>query len=94
MVCSSLDAEKALAAAKQDLQVPLDLFEAVSDESITSLTPSKITFLTTSLVRHTQPLSFWTVAGDIVKGEDGYAEFHVDEKALYEQVLNIFYTKE
>ena len=87
-------AEKALAAAKQDLQVPLDLFEAVSDESITSLTPSKITFLTTSLVRHTQPLSFWTVAGDIVKGEDGYAEFHVDEKALYEQVLNIFYTKE
>ncbi len=87
-------AEKVIAATKQDLQLPLNLFQTVSDEAITSLTPSKITFLTTSLVRHAQPLRFTSVAGEVVKGEDGYAEFHVDEKALYEQVLTIFYTKE
>ncbi len=87
-------AETVITAAKSDLQLPLRLFETVSDEAITSLTPSKITFLTTSLVRHTQPLQFTSVAGAVVKGDDGYAEFHVDEQALYEQVLNIFYTKE
>ncbi len=87
-------AEKAIAATKADLQVPLSLFNAVSDEAITSLTPAKITFLATSLVRHDHPLAFTSVAGDVVKGEDGYAEFHVDDKALYEQVLDIFYTKQ
>lgn len=87
-------AEKAILATKSDLQVPLALFTAVSDKAITSLTPSKITFLTSSLVRHNQPLSFASVAGEVVKGDDGYAEFHVDDKALYEQVLNIFYTKQ
>ncbi len=87
-------AETVIIAAKSDLQLPLTLFETISDEAITSLTPSKITFLTTSLVRHAQPLQFASVAGEIVKGDDGYAEFHVDEQALYEQVLNIFYTKD
>ena len=86
--------EKVITATKSNLQLPLTLFETVSDEATTSLTPSKITFLTTSLVRHAKPLQFTSVAGDVVKGDDGYAEFHVDEKALYEQVLNIFYTKE
>ena len=87
-------ADKVLASTKENLQIPLILFNTVSDEAITSLTPSKITFLATSLVRHNQPLRFASVAGEVVKGEDGYAEFHVDDKALYEQVLDIFYTKQ
>lgn len=86
--------DKLIRSAKEDLQVPLALFDTVSAQSITSLTPSKITFLTTSLVRHNQPLSFSSVAGNVTKGDDGYAEFHVDDEALYEQVLNIFYTKQ
>lgn len=87
-------AEKAIRSTKEDLQVPLNLYNTVSDNSITSLTPSKITFLTTALVRHNRALQFHSVKGDVVKGDDGYAEFHIDETALYEQVLDIFYTKE
>jgi len=88
-------ASKALTATKSDLQVPLNLFSAVSQDSVTNLTPSKITFLTTKLIRHAQMPSFSAVQGEIVKSEDdGYAEFHVDDTALYEQVLDIFYTKE
>ncbi len=86
-------AEKVMRSTKEDLQVPLNLYNTVSDNSITSLTPSKITFLTTALVRHNRTLQFHSVKGDVVKGDDGYAQFHVDETALYEQVLNIFYTK-
>ncbi len=86
--------EKLIAATKEDLQIPLTLFDTVSEDAISSLTPSKITFLTTSLMRHDPTLAFASVAGDVTKGDDGYAEFHVNDKALYEQVLNIFYTKQ
>ncbi len=84
---------KALAATTQDLQVPLRLLEAVSSNSVTNLNASKITFLSTALVKHRSDLMFSSVAGEVVKGEDGYAEYHVDQQALYEQVLDIFFTK-
>ena len=87
-------AEKAILATKADMQVPLALYNTVKGDSITSLSPAKITFLATSLVRHNLPLQFHSVAGDVVKGDDGYAEFIVNETALYEQVLDIFYTKQ
>ncbi len=84
---------KALAATTQDLQVPLRLLDAVSADSVTNLNASKITYLSTTLVKHHSELVFDAVAGEVVKGEDGYAEYHVDQKALYEQVLDIFFTK-
>ncbi len=88
-------ADKALSAAKSDLQVPLNLYQTVTSDSVTNLNPSKITFLTTSLIQHNQPLSFHTVSGTVIKSEEnGSAALIVDETALYEQVLDIFYTKE
>lgn len=88
-------AAKALSATKSSLQVPLNLYSTVSDDSITSLTPSKITFLTTKLVQRNPTLAFSSVPGTVSKSEDdGYAEYIVDDAKLYEQVLEIFYTKE
>ncbi len=85
---------QAVTATKADLQVPLDLYGAVKDECVTNLSPSKITYLATTLVQHdNMGLTFAQVPGEVVKSdEDGYAEFIVDNKGLYEQVLDIFYT--
>lgn len=84
---------KALAATSQNLQVPIDLFNAVSSDTVTNINPSKITFLATTLVQHHSSIQFHSVPGQVVEGEDGYAEFHVDEEALYELVLDLFFTK-
>ena len=85
---------QAITATKSDLQVPLDLYGAVKGDCVTNLSPSKITYLATTLVQHDSALTFAQVPGEVIKSdEDGYAEFIVDNKALYEQVLDIFYTK-
>ncbi len=85
---------KAIAATKDSLKTPLTLYNAVADECTTNLSASKITFLATTLVQHDSSLNVSRVPGEVVLAEDdGFAEFIVDDAALYEQVLNIFYTK-
>lgn len=85
--------EAAMTATKNDLQVPLELYNAVSDDCVTTLSPQKISFLASTLVQHDSNLAFFNVKGDVVEGDDGYAEYIVDDDALYEQILQIFYTK-
>jgi len=82
-----------MAATKKDLNVPLALFDKASANSTTTLNPSRITFLTTTLVNHNSTLGFHSIKGEIVEGDDGFAEFIVDETALYETILDIFYTQ-
>ena len=85
--------EKALLETKQDLGLPLELYNAVATDCITNLSPSKITYLATSLVQRDSAMSFHQVPGQVVDGVDGYAEYVPDLKALYEQVMEIFYTQ-
>lgn len=84
---------KALTAASQDLGLPLELFNLLAEDSVTNLNASKITYLSTAIVKHHSALEFAKVPGIISEGEDGYAEYHVDQTALYEQILDIFFTK-
>lgn len=84
--------ETTMAATKKDLNVPLDLLDKVTDNSTTTLNASRITFLTTTLVSNNSALEFHKINGEVVEGDDGYAEFITDEKALYELILKVFYT--
>jgi len=84
---------KAIDAASEDIGVPLELFDKVSGNSVTNVNSSRITYLATTLVTNHQPLVFHSVAGEVVKGEDGYAEYKADYVALYEKVLEVFYNK-
>ncbi len=83
----------ALSATVKDPGVPLALLDQVPDNSVTNLNASRITYLASTLVAHHGPLEFASVKGEVVKGEDGYAEYIHDEVALYEQILSIFYNK-
>ncbi len=85
---------KAISAASEDIGVPLALFDKVSGNSVTNLNSSRITYLATTLVTNHQPLVFHSVAGEVIKGEDGYAEYKADYKTLYEKVLEVFYEKQ
>ena len=63
--------KKALEATKEDLTVPLTLYQAATSYMITDIGASEVTYLA-SLV-------------------DTHAQYHVDEAALYEIILDVFY---
>lgn len=83
---------KVIAKTKSNLNVPLDMFNTISKYSVTNVNASAITYLTTVLLKKNFDISYATVKGEVVMGEE-YAEFVVDEKALYELVLDLFYEK-
>lgn len=87
--------QKALHMTKEDLTTPVKLFNIAmeDDHMVTNLNMQKVAYLTTvfSKVNFTEE-SFRTVPGEVVAGEE-YAEFHVDDEALYQMILDTFYVK-
>ncbi len=86
---------KAVAETKNDLAVPVSLFNIVSDKSYSNLDASKITYLATTALanRSTLKYNFKKIEGEIVEGKNGLAEYHINQDALFETVLDVFYTK-
>lgn len=88
--------QKALDQTKEDITMPVKLFQMLlkEDAIITDINLSKVSYLTSlfSHINFTEE-SFRTIPGEVVKGEK-YAEYHVDDKALYEMILETFYCKE
>lgn len=79
-------------SVKSNPAVIADLYSTISDSSTTNLTPSKMTYLTTtaiSMLDSYKEIEFVNVPGTVKKGE--YAEFIVDENALMEIMLDLFY---
>lgn len=83
----------ALSAAKSDISVPLDLFNALDDYMVTDLDAAAITFLASELMDcEVSEIVSLTVPGEMVAGEK-YAEYNPDESGLYEMVLDVFFEK-
>lgn len=82
----------ALNMTKSDLTTPVNLYNIVSDNSETNLSPSKITAFATCVVSNgINELDFIQVPGNITS--DGtYAQYVVDEEGLYELILDTYYT--
>lgn len=82
---------KALEQTKKDLTTPVNLYNIVAENSETNLTPSTITAFATSVVSNgISELDFVTVPGEL--SSDGtYAEYHVNEEAFYELILDTYY---
>lgn len=87
-------AKKALRMTKKDPTTPVKLFNKFSKYVTTNLDASKITYLTTNVLTNNYDgeLDFRLVQGKVVQGEK-YAEFVVDQAALYELILDVFYNK-
>ena len=84
--------QKALQAMKSDLTLPLDLLGLVSDNSVTNLSASKITYLATKVSGSSfSSDNIYSIDCSIKEGETGYAEYYPDETKLFEMVLKVFY---
>lgn len=87
-------AAKALAMTREDVSVPLTLFDVASEYMVTDLNVAKVSYLVSVLNKvGLQESSFLTVPGQAIVGAEGYAEYYVDDKALYEMILDVFYKK-
>lgn len=88
--------QKALQMTKKDMTTPITLFNIAEQEGdmTTNLTISKVVYLTelVTKINFTED-SFRTVPGEVVAGEK-YAEYDVDDEALYEMIINTFYVPE
>ncbi|MCM1214431.1 MAG: LCP family protein [Lachnospiraceae bacterium] len=76
---------------KKDITLPVKLFNTASQHMITSFTADQAAYLSTIVL----DCSFGeedmiSVQGTVGK-EDVYEEFHVDEQALYDLIVNVFY---
>ncbi len=78
-------------AVKKDLGTALELYSAVSGQMVTDISLDEVAYLAPIVADYRfDPEGFYMTEGKTVMGEE-YEEFYVDEKALYEMILDVFY---
>lgn len=83
-----------ISAIKSDLTLPLTLYGELSEYMVTDVTASEVTYLATAALDCSfSEEDFYIAAGEQKKG-GVYEEYHVDESALYEMILEVFYIPE
>ena len=81
-------------ATRQDLTLPLGLYNNAKPYMTTSITVSQVTYLTSKVLEYgVEDGAIHSVPGSSIDGANGLVEFHVDETSLYELILNTFYNK-
>ena len=81
---------------KEDPSIPLKLYDIIASYSVTDISLDKVTYLATQAVNYSfDQNEIYTVPGTTIAGEENengvYDEFYVDEEALYDMIVNLFY---
>lgn len=78
-------------AAKRDITTAVDLYQAISSQMVTNITVDEVAYLAPLLIDYQfDEDGFYMLEGETVMGDE-FEEFYVDEDALYEMILDIFY---
>ncbi len=78
-------------AAKKDITVALDLYQAVIPQMVTNITLDEVAYLAPILADYDfNSENFFMIEGETVMGER-FEEFYADEDALYKLILEVFY---
>ena len=86
-------ASQTLAAVRNDITLPVSIYQTVSDYMVTDISADEVSYLAAQVAGCSLDSNFIrNIAGESTAG-DAYMEFRVDEKAFYELILNIFYEK-
>ena len=84
---------KIVDAARQDIGVIRRLYNAATEYGFTNVSLAKVTYIATTLLSKGVSLRDITTLQGTLKDADPYPEFHVDEQAAFETVLDVFYTQ-
>ncbi len=86
--------QKTLALTKQDIKTPLRLYNSVSDYMVTDIDTSMITYYTSVFLK-----TGFSAEENLIKlpgtttASDKYAEYYIDSSALFDIVLDTYYTE-
>ncbi len=84
-------AAAAQAAMKEDITLPVTLYSTLSKYMVTDVAVDEVSYLATQAAGCTlEDEHIYSLQGETKMGEE-FEEFYVDEKALYELILKVFY---
>lgn len=87
-------AYQAIAETKEDISFPVTVLDSLSDYTVTNMNASKIMYLATTYINYSfRTEEIYTLEGETIIGGGGFEEFYVDEDALYELIIDVFYEK-
>ncbi|MBR3646346.1 MAG: LCP family protein [Lachnospiraceae bacterium] len=87
-------ANQIVPSIRKDVTVPVDLFNHASEYTVTDLNSSRITYLASSIATTYSGLEFISAPGKVkLNKKTGYAEYIIDYKAMYDIILDTFYTQ-
>lgn len=87
-------AQKTIAETKRDITFPLTLLDAIKDYMVTDINTSMVTYLSTTYLGYRfNEDGIYNLEGETAVGGGGFEEFYVDDMALYDLIINIFYEK-
>ena len=82
---------KMLAQVKSNPASAVNLFQAVSPYMVTDISLSEITYLADNLGGYSLDNKIYSLKGETTVGDQGFEEFHYDEGALYDLMMQVFY---
>lgn len=76
---------------KEDMTLPVKLYQTAEKQMVTSIGLDQAVYLCTEYMNSSFDTdNIYTIAGEVTRGEE-YAEFNVDDDALYQLILDVFY---
>ncbi len=76
---------------KEDFSLPVKLYQTAEKQMVTSVSLDQAVYLCTEYMNSSfNTDNIYTIDGEVTMGEK-YAEFRVDDEALYQLILNVFY---
>ena len=82
---------KVLSQMKKHISLPLNLYNAISDEMVTDITPSEVVYYGSLIASKGFNNSILSIDGKVKHGD--FTEFYPDEDQLYQLVLDTFYER-
>ncbi|MBR4881538.1 MAG: LCP family protein [Clostridia bacterium] len=83
---------KVVSLTKQNIKTPVNLFNSLDGYIHTDIGIDEVTYMAANFLSGVANMDNYSIAGTVVKGEK-YAEYEVDMEALYDLVLEVFYTE-
>lgn len=78
---------------KEDITLPVKLYNTLSKYMVTDITIDEMSFLAVHILDYSVDSGrFYSIQGETVMGEE-FEEFYVDEEVLRELILEVFYEK-
>lgn len=79
---------------KKNITYPLQILDKISPYTVTDISISEISYMATTYLGYEIAFdSIYSLQGETVTGAGGFEEFYIDDEALYDLIIDLFYEK-